>query len=332
MMLKPEKTKRELKSLHATKPEVLILSSRTDFSCDYVIARLAALGRPYLRLNTEDLPSYEITLDPLRKEFQCKIKNTSFLVSAENLRSVWFRRSVYLRDSGASIPSSADEQIARMQWAAFIRGLMLFDQARWFNHPGATYSAEQKMLQLSVAKEVGFSVPHTLITNDPTNAASFRSERLAVKGVDTIIAYESGAEVFAFTNILPKARLTTESLRAFPVIVQEAMLPKIDIRVTVIGDSVFAASITRDGCGVEGDWRSDKAGLCYSRHLLPSAIEGLCFKLMDRLGLRFGAIDLVQRSSDYFFLEINPTGEWAWLVDATGMKIDEAIARALTSS
>jgi len=316
----------------ATKPEVLILSSRTDFSCDYVVGRLAALGRPYLRLNTEDLPSYEITLDPLRKEFGCKIKNTSFLISTESLRSVWFRRSIYLRDSGASIPLSADEQIARMQWAAFIRGLMVFDQARWFNHPGATYFAEQKPLQLSVAKEVGFSVPQTLITNDAAKAEAFSSERLAVKGVDTIIAYESGEEVFAFTNILPKAHLTTECLRPFPVIVQEAMLPKVDIRVTVVGDAVFAASITRDGCEIEGDWRSDKTGLCYSRHSLPSTVERLCLKLMDRLGLRFGAIDLVQRSSDYFFLEINPTGEWAWLVDATGMKIDEAIARALTSS
>src|SRR5271157_6014524 len=114
------------------KPEVLILSSRTDFSCDYVVGQLAKLGRPYLRLNTEDLPSSEISLDPTRKELWCRIKETNFLITSEVLRSVWFRRSVYLRDSGASIPASADEQIARMQWAAFVRGLMVFDQAKWF--------------------------------------------------------------------------------------------------------------------------------------------------------------------------------------------------------
>jgi glutathione synthase/RimK-type ligase-like ATP-grasp enzyme len=316
----------------AIEPEVLILSSRTDFGCDYVIAQLAALGRPYLRLNTEDLPSYEISFDPLRKELWCKIKHTNFLISSEILRSVWFRRSVYLRDSGSSVPSRADEQIARMQWAAFIRGLVVFDRAKWFNHPGATYLAEQKPLQLSVAKDIGFSVPQTLITNDATKARTFSSERLAVKGVDTIIAHESGQEVFAFTDILPKSQVGTENLRAFPATVQEAILPKIDLRVTVVGDAVFAASITRDGCEITGDWRSNKTGLCYARHSLPSSVERLCLKLIDRLGLRFGAIDLVQRSGDYFFLEINPTGEWAWLVDATGMKIDEAIARALTSS
>jgi glutathione synthase/RimK-type ligase-like ATP-grasp enzyme len=101
--------------------------------------------------------------------------------------------------------------------------------------------------------------------------------------------------------------------------------------VTVIEGSVFAASITRDGGEIAGDWRSDKSNLCYSSFSLPPDVERLCLKLVDRLGLRFGAIDLVQRSDDYFFLEINPTGEWAWLVDATGMKIDEAIAHALSS-
>ena len=316
----------------AIEPEVLILSSRTDFSCDYVVGQLATLGRPYLRLNTEDIPSHDISLDPLRKELRCRVKNTDFLVRSPSLRSVWFRRSVYLRDSGSLVPVRADAQIARMQWAAFIRGLVVFDQAEWFNHPGATYLAEQKPLQLSVAKEVGFSVPQTLITNDATNAHFFSAERLAVKGVDTIIGHESGEEVFAFTDILPRSQFNTESLRAFPAMVQEAIVPKVDLRVTVVGGAVFAASITRDGSEIAGDWRSDKTGLCYARHSLPSSVERLCLKLTDRLGLRFGAIDLVQRSGDYFFLEINPTGEWAWLVDATGMRIDEAIVRALTSS
>jgi glutathione synthase/RimK-type ligase-like ATP-grasp enzyme len=312
-------------------PEVLILSSRMDFSCDYVVGQLRSLGRTYLRLNTEDLPSCDVSLDPLRRELSCTIKNTNFLVTADTLRSVWFRRSVYLRDSGASVPSRADQQIARMQWAAFVRGMIVFDKAKWFNHPGATYVAEQKPLQLSVAKEIGFLVPQTIITNDSAKVCSITADRLAVKGVDTVIAHESGDEVFAFTSILAKHEVGTESLQPFPATVQEAVHPKVDIRVTVIEGSVFAASITRDGGEIAGDWRSDKSNLCYSSFSLPPDVERLCLKLVDRLGLRFGAIDLVQRSDDYFFLEINPTGEWAWLVDATGMKIDEAIAHALSS-
>ena len=46
-------------------------------------------------------------------------------------------------------------------------------------------------------------------------------------------------------------------------------------------------------------------------------------------GLVFGAIDLALQDGKYYFLEINPTGEWGWLVDQAGLPIDEAIAEAL---
>lgn len=52
--------------------------------------------------------------------------------------------------------------------------------------------------------------------------------------------------------------------------------------------------------------------------------------LLKSLGLRFGGIDLAVSDGEYYFLEVNPTGEWAWLVDATALPIDEAIAGALS--
>src|SRR5437879_775862 len=133
---KPERIKREPKDNVTTEPDVLILSSRNDFSCDYVVAQLRLLGCSYLRLNSEDLPSCAICLDPLHKELRCNVRDTQYIVTPKSLRSVWFRRAVYLRDSGASVPPTAQEQIARIQWAALVRGLMVFDRAKWFNHPG----------------------------------------------------------------------------------------------------------------------------------------------------------------------------------------------------
>jgi len=50
---------------------------------------------------------------------------------------------------------------------------------------------------------------------------------------------------------------------------------------------------------------------------------------MKAMHLQFGAIDLAFCNDRYYFLEINPTGEWAWLVDAAKLPIDEEIATAL---
>lgn len=44
------------------------------------------------------------------------------------------------------------------------------------------------------------------------------------------------------------------------------------------------------------------------------------------------AFDFTLRDKEYFFLEVNPTGEWAWLVDAVGYPIPKTIANALQRS
>ena len=46
-------------------PLVLILGSRFDLTCDYVVSALRELDCSYLRLNSEDLPEIEICLDPI---------------------------------------------------------------------------------------------------------------------------------------------------------------------------------------------------------------------------------------------------------------------------
>jgi glutathione synthase/RimK-type ligase-like ATP-grasp enzyme len=50
---------------------------------------------------------------------------------------------------------------------------------------------------------------------------------------------------------------------------------------------------------------------------------------VKRFGLVFGAIDLVQTPSGFYFLEINPNGEWAWLQKEAGLPIAETIVDIL---
>jgi len=58
---------------------------------------------------------------------------------------------------------------------------------------------------------------------------------------------------------------------------------------------------------------------------LPEAIEKKCIYLVRELGLSFGAIDLIESNTDFYFIEVNPTGEWAWLVETADLKIYEGI-------
>jgi hypothetical protein len=59
----------------------------------------------------------------------------------------------------------------------------------------------------------------------------------------------------------------------------------------------------------------------------PARIEYLLITLTRELGLSFAAIDLVlNQEGKYFFLEVNPSGQWLWVEDKTGLPISDAVA------
>lgn len=79
------------------------------------------------------------------------------------------------------------------------------------------------------------------------------------------------------------------------------------------------------------DWR--KGGRIDLRHQvieLPSSIATSCLALVAKLNLKFGAIDLIcDQEDNYWFLEINPNGQWAWIENQTSLPIASAIVDEL---
>lgn len=296
---------------------------------DYVVAQLRRKGVGYFRLNTEDLPVLSITLDPVARQLEVQDNESHLRFSPETLRSVYFRRPVFLREFG--VPRPIPERFSGPQWAAFERSLTLFSDAHWVNAPSATYGAESKPLQLALASECGFSVPRTIVSNSVDASSRLDSDILALKSLDVVHIEDGATQTFAYTQILDRAAVGPGGQSA-PAIYQEALDPKLDLRVTVVGERVFSASIaTLTGESVSGDWRVQKETLSFRPHTLPQDIEQKCVTLTHKLGLSFGGIDLALRDGQYYFIEINPTGEWSWLVDSAGLAIDAAIADDLCS-
>ena len=52
---------------------------------------------------------------------------------------------------------------------------------------------------------------------------------------------------------------------------------------------------------------------------------------MEHYELRFGAIDMVvSAAGDWYFLEINPNGQWAWLDMTAGTNIAASFLQAFS--
>ncbi len=206
---------------------------------------------------------------------------------------------------------------------------IVFDKAKWINHPVNTYRAENKLYQLQCAQNVGLPTPKTFVGNilpkriTPTN-------KYIVKSLDTALFYDESQEYFTYSSVVSGNELAESNIKDAPVILQEFLEDKRDIRVTVIGDKLFPVGITKNGENIYGDWRKNaKEDLQYMPETLPDDISNSIIKLMNTLELTFGGVDLAFSDGQYYFIEVNPTGEWGWLNQYCAIPLEKVIVDEL---
>lgn len=273
-----------------------------------------------------------VTLDPVRKEMLVRHSSGVQYHVGADLKTVWWRQGTFDRNL-TSAGAPLEKQLQKSQWGAFMRSMMVFDEVHWINHPAATYHAETKAVQLREAARAGFSVPATIMTNDlHCNVPGRIGEHVAFKSLDTVLLNEGKHQHFGYTTLLPWQEIAIEELRLAPASVQAILSGKLDLRVTILGRKLWCVSIKKVGQGIEGDWRlTAKAELEIDSFQLPDSVAAACHRLLHRLNLTFGAIDLALTDDGYWFIEINPTGEWGWL-DKPDRPIAKRIANELAGN
>ena len=306
--------------------EYLIISSTIDFSTDLICYELKCQKKKYLRINRDVFHEYGILYSLDKEEMEISISNKKYLINNQNLKSVYFRAPVFLR---AHKHYTLNEQLSRSQWSAFLRNLIVFDNAKWINHPVYTYQAENKLYQLKLAKQNGLLLPITYVGNEIPKDIN-DTPNYIVKALDTALFYDNSQELFTYSSILTGKELVESNIKDAPIILQECLNEKVDIRVTYIDGEVFPVSITKNGKGIVGDWRkTKKEELVYKATDLPIKIVKNINKLMKTLKLNFGGIDFALVDNKYYFIEVNPTGEWAWLENVSGCAISKKIVNSL---
>jgi glutathione synthase/RimK-type ligase-like ATP-grasp enzyme len=208
-------------------------------------------------------------------------------------------------------------------------GLWQSLDAFWVNHPRKDEVAHRKAFQLRVAQDVGLTVPRTLISNDPALVREF----VAVQGYDRTIykAFSATEQEWRETRLLRSEELALiDNVQYAPVIFQEYIEARYDLRITVVGDSIFPAAIYSQETAYKVDFRMDIANARIEAVRLPPAVEAQLQALMARLGLVYGAIDMrLTPDERYVFLEINPAGQWLFIEQRSMQPITACLATTL---
>jgi len=311
---------------------ILLATNKRDITTDFIVLELQRRGAPYLRLNTEDMPDLLVRMpegDPDSTMFVHK--RGEFRVS--DVAGAYYRRPGTPRHQAETSPVVAEYIMT--EWSALLRTLWNALDGKWLNSPYAIQRAEDKPRQLAAAREAGLQIPDTLVSNDFEAARSFtRVGGFVVKPLRRALLEDAdGPGRVIFTSRLSQLQpADSEAVRMAPLIFQREIPKRADIRATVIDNVVLAASIgSQAHPDTRTDWRrGSRSDLAYEVVELPEAISSACVRVVSQLGLRFAAIDLIEdNEGDYWFLEANPNGQWAWIEQRTGLPIAGTIVDAL---
>jgi len=298
-------------------------------------------GVSFLRFNTDDYPrTNKITfnLDTKKEDILFYFNKQS--ITNKDILSVWLRRPL---SPGISkeITNPDARVFAKDESKAFLENLWNVLDCLWVSPPRSIKIAQYKLLQLQIAKKIGFKVPKTIVTNKIEDFLRFWNEcngEVIYKtlGKNQIPSQKKkGMYRLIYTNKIKDVDLNKiiEEIELAPCLFQEYIPKKIELRVTIVDSEIFTCEIhSQKSEKTRIDWRKyDFENTPHIASKLPKDIEEKCIELIDFYNLKFGAIDLILTPQDeYVFLELNPNGQWLWIEQLTGLPISEALFRLLT--
>lgn len=256
-------------------------------------------------------------------------------VNVRDVTTIWYRRPHPIPRHGADAVAA---QFAAQEWTAALEGILeMVPVEEWMNYPGRIAAASHKPEQLRRARRFGLPCPETIITTSSERAGEFIARLNApvvskplmsgyierTNPIEDSVIYTSKVDAAALVSHGPSL--------GCPTLFQRAISRTADVRVTVVDHDLIAVAMTaRDG---RVDIRRENfGGVSYAPIVPPPVVQEQLLGLVAAYGLRFAAIDMIiGQDGTWYFLEINPNGQWAWLDLVADVRIHEMFERSFAA-
>lgn len=305
---------------------IIIFSIPEDTSTVRVIKWLEYYNESYFVIQPRDI--LKISINGSTISFAGKT-----IIDTSLITSVWFRRwSSWkpIENEKTSFDISINNNISVYEFKGISDYLFsLFDNANWLNHPSKIEI--NKLLQLDKAKKHKINIPSfTIISGKNDLIRHADGKELIVKPVSRPINSNTLA---IYTSELNKEDIESTKDFFFPSLVQQKIIALYEIRTFFIDNQFYSMAIlNNDKKRVSVDSRKNMAlGKCsYYPYSLPKEFTRKLLQLMGDLGLNSGSIDLLKGEDNiYYYLEVNPVGQFQFLSDKCNFQIEKIIAKRL---
>ncbi len=289
---------------------------------------LERMGHRAVLWHCSDLPEHEsasIAFEPGGPSTMC-LHGRDADIALDRVDAFWNRRvgpPVVTTDLVA-----CDRDIVVNESQRLVRSLLVqLSQGRFaVNGFHAARNAEDKVLQLAMARQAGFELPATLVSGDPASIRRFVARHEAtgavVKNFSPMGWQGDRTMCVNFTARIDGGLLPRDGMLRLTPSIYQADVPKAyEVRVTCMGAEMVAAALHSQRQETSRtDWRTVKPeSLDIQRIVLPRDVALRCAALMSTLDLRFGCFDfIVTPDGRWVFLELNQMGQFLWVEESHG--------------
>lgn len=300
---------------------VIIISNNTDTSANLLVDWLFKYKLNFIRLSGND----QIKLSFKNGEINVKHTHHSFTINeiiGVFTRSAWFNfeaplaRSTYFKNEYKSITE-----------------FFLFSINK---NPNFFLNQDKinKLIVSNIAKEVGLKIPCETIVESKSELKSLMAQipKLCTKslsGVNTIV-YKDHIKLLYTTKLANNHLDRIKTEKFYPSLIQEYVDKVFEVRSFVLNDKIFSMAIfSQNQNNACDDYRKDYNKLRTCVIKLPKGVETKIKKLLSRLNLRSGSIDLIySKTKEFYFLEINPCGQFHFLSEVCNYNIEGSIIKS----
>lgn len=314
---------------------VLVLTRQLDPIADLVVHELNTRRTPVIRLDPGSLPGDSFT---------------GRLDGATGWSGTWHGQhrdldlgavtAVYWRrPSSHQLPDGMAPDVQR--WAeaeagAGFGGVLRALRCTWVNHPQHNRAAVSGPQALAEAARCGLRIPRTLVTNSPASARAFISSlpggAAAYKSIGAGGPTARDGVTYASWTSKVSVDEITDSVSMTAHYFSEWIDKAHEVRVTVVGDRLFAAEIHTHSDAAREDFRRDYDACSYVVCDVPDEVSYGVQNLMKSFGLRYAALDmLVSHAGVWHLCDVNPNGQYGWIEELRA-PITRAIADVLEGS
>lgn len=306
---------------------ILCITHSQDFyTIDRFFQYLSLKKIPYFRLNSDQLNHLQ-KISISEHSFEITNEDGNCIHSAD-ITGVWHRKAWRI-----TVPEELDleyEKIFLNEYTSLRYNLLTqLEHLPWIN----PYENERKidgnkMLQLKIAQQNNLTIPPTIFSNDEEKVKAFFEQHCTGKAIAKLHGVTQktmSGENLVSTMVIEQATLDHLSDIAYcPMIFQSYIDKEYELRVMYVDGEFFTGKINNSE---NADWRVSHEEYFWTNYELPDDLKTQLNSMMTEMGLYTGAIDIIRgKDGKYYFLEVNPQGEWGMLQKELGFPIAERIA------